>query len=183
MRKSSTVCHPRRFRNSPSSAMFMLDDSGELKIRSFSPDDLEAVLKIQNACKAIAVWRARDYERLAGDASGTILVAEFEQRMPPEVVGFLTSYRVDSEAELWNIAVAPAHRRRGVARALLEEAFQRLSGAGARRLYLEVRESNLPALKLYQSLDFARLARRKDYYQNPKEDALVLVRKLVRSEA
>jgi ribosomal-protein-alanine N-acetyltransferase len=158
----------------------MVTASAEVKIRPFSPDHANDVLKIQNACKGIAAWRARDYEQLATDPRGMILVAEFEDRMLREIAGFSAFYRVDREAELWNVAVAPAHRRRGIARALLREACRRLSESGVDRLFLEVRESNLPATELYRSFGFDSLARRKDYYQNPKEDALVLVHKIVR---
>jgi len=161
----------------------VLKASAEVKIRPFSLDDLHAVMKIQKACKLIAAWRPRDYGQLADDPMGIFLVAEREGREGPQLVGFSVFYRVDTEAELWNIAVAPACRRQGVARALLREACRRLSRAGAQKLFLEVRASNLPAVELYRSLDFAPLARRKDYYQDPTEDALVLVCKLVPSEA
>jgi [ribosomal protein S18]-alanine N-acetyltransferase len=156
----------------------MFGAAAKAQIRLFSHDDLNAILKIQNACKGIVAWRADDYKQLSGDCRGLLLLAECENRMLPEIVGFSAFYRVDAEAELWNIAVAPAHRRRGIGRALLHEAFRRLSDAGAHRVFLEVRESNLPAAELYRSLGFEPLARRKDYYQNPKEDALVLVHKL-----
>lgn len=176
MKRSEPVLQSRRPRNFPRPSWLTV--SGEVKVRLFSLDDLNAILKIQNACKVITGWRARDYEQLAGDPRGMILVAEFEACMPPEILGFSTAYRVDTEAELWNIAVAPAHRRKGIARALLQHNCRRLSDAGAHRLFLEVRESNLPAMELYRSFGFAPLGHRKDYYHNPKEDARVLVRKL-----
>ena len=147
----------------------------ELKIRAFLPDDLSAVLKIQDACKGIASWRAIDYEQLAADPRGLFLVAELMDGNTAELPGFLASYRIDTEAELWNIAVSPERRRRGIGRALLQEACRRLSAAGARRLFLEVRESNLAALELYRFLGFKQLSRRKNYYQDPLEDALVLL--------
>lgn len=176
MKRSEPVSHSRRPWNAPRPSLLTI--SGEVKIRPFSVNDLNAILKIRDSCRAISGWRARDYEQLAGDPRGMILVAESGACMPPEILGFSTAYRVDTEAELWNIAVAPAHRRQGTARALLQHNCRRLSDAGAQRLFLEVRESNLPAMELYRTLGFVLLSRRKDYYQNPKEDAHVLVRKL-----
>lgn len=157
----------------------MQNDSCGIRIRLFSQDDLKVVLKIHKACKGVGVWGARDYEQLAADPRGTILVAERDGQMLPNVLGFLAFYRLDGEAELWNLGIEPAHRRRGIARALLQETCRRLSGAGVHRLFLEVRESNLPALELYRSFGFVSQARRKDYYQNPKEDALALVLHIV----
>ena len=153
----------------------------EVQVRMFSKDDLNAILQIQNACKGIAAWGAHEYEQLAADPRGMLLVAVCEDRMLPEIVGFSALYRVDGEAELWNIAVAPAHRRRGIGRVLLLEAFGKLADVGAHRVFLEVRESNLAALELYHSLGFVPLSRRKDYYQHPKEDALVLVHNLAQA--
>jgi len=159
------------------------DLSPGVRIRPLSPDDLDAVLKTQHACKTVAAWQERDYQTLAGDPRGLILVAETEGRTPPEIVGFSALFRVDAEAELWTLAVAPAHRRRGIGRALLKQASRMLRDAGVLKLFLEVRESNLPALELYRSLGFQQVGRRKDYYLNPRESALIFVRCLHRLQA
>ncbi len=177
MRKSGAVLRPRKPRNLSGPSRH--HPSGGIKIRLFSPDDLKAVLRIHSACKGVGTWRARDYEQLVADPRGTILVAEPDDQMLPEVLGFLAFYRLDGEAELWNLGISPAHRRQGIARELLQEACRRLSGAGVHKLFLEVRESNLPAVELYRSFGFVLQSRRKDYYQNPKENALVLVYHIV----
>ena len=180
MRKSESFFIHAKPGKSPQYSPF--NGSAEVQIREFSKDDLNAILEIQNACKGIAAWRAHEYEQLAADPRGLLLVAVCEDRLLPEIVGFSALYRVDGEAELWNIAVAPTHRRRGIGRALLREAFERLADAGAHRVFLEVRESNLTAVEMYHSLGFVPLSRRKDYYLHPKEDALVLVHKLANPE-
>jgi len=91
-----------------------------------------------------------------------------------EVVGFAAFYRVNEEAELRNLAVDPAHQRRGVARSLLQEGIRRLKESGVRRIFLEVRASNHPAITLYASLGFRLHATRKEYYQHPVEDASLM---------
>jgi [ribosomal protein S18]-alanine N-acetyltransferase len=176
LRKSKAVFSRRRAQSLTRTSI--LSDRGQVKIRRFSPGDVDSVLEVQNACKGITTWRARDYEQMSLDPRGMLLVAEGEGRISQEIVGFSACYRIETEAEVWNIAVAPAHRRRGVAWMLLTEICEQLSEAGVSRLFLEVRESNLPAVELYRSFGFAPLARRKDYYQNPREDALLLVIKI-----
>ena len=78
------------------------------------------------------------------------------------------------ETDMMNIAVHPDCRRRGIACALLGELVNQLSECGSHILRLEVRESNVPAIALYKSMGFAQLGLRKNYYRNPKENALIL---------
>lgn len=149
-----------------------------MKIRGFIREDLPAVLDIQANCPQAGVWKEEDYLLLADNPDGMILIAEQETTAPAKALGFAAFHRVLDEAELRNIAVDPAHQRGGLGRALLEEAKRRLLTEGVKRIYLEVRASSQPALNLYVSLGFEVLTRRRHYYQNPDEDALVLGLKL-----
>ena len=79
-----------------------------------------------------------------------------------------------AEADMMNIAVHPDFRRKGVARGLILALIGELKKRGSRCLTLEVRASNDPARALYESLGFAHVGTRRNYYQNPKEDALIL---------
>ena len=87
------------------------------------------------------------------------------------VAGYVGSQTVLQEADMMNIAVADTHRRRGIARMLVEELIRQLD---AYQLTLEVRASNAPAIALYESLGFLQVGLRKNYYRKPKEDALIL---------
>ena len=87
------------------------------------------------------------------------------------VVGYVGSQTVLQEADMMNIAVADSHRRRGIARMLVEELIRQLD---AYQLTLEVRASNAGAIALYDSLGFTQVGLRKNYYHKPKEDALIL---------
>ena len=87
------------------------------------------------------------------------------------VVGYVGSQTVLQEADMMNIAVADTHRRRGIARLLVEELIRQLD---AYQLTLEVRASNAPAIALYEKLGFTQVGLRKNYYHKPKEDALIL---------
>ena len=149
-----------------------------MKIRLFAKDDLPAILAIQQKNPQAAGWLAADYTRLCGNPGGLVLVAELQTMTPSKVLGFAAFHRVIDEAELRNMAVDPSHQHRGVGKALLEEARKRLMEDGAKRVYLEVRPSNKPALGLYYSVGFGLHSLRKDYYRDPREDAYVLALEL-----
>jgi [ribosomal protein S18]-alanine N-acetyltransferase len=114
-------------------------------------------------------WSTQDFrDCLASDA--VFLVAENAD----QVDGYVVAIDAADEGEILNLAVAPQGRRRGLGRALVERVLDVLSGRGARQIYLEVRESNAPARRLYAALGFREVGRRKEYYRRPVEDAIVL---------
>lgn len=90
------------------------------------------------------------------------------------LLGYVGSQTCLDETDMMNIAVSPASRRQGVARALIEALISALRQHGSKQLTLEVRASNGPARQLYESLGFLQVGLRKNYYRNPKEDALIL---------
>ncbi len=90
------------------------------------------------------------------------------------VAGYIGSQTVIDETDMMNVAVHPDYRRQGIAEALVQLLIERLKAIGSLCLTLEVRVSNAPAVALYEKLGFATVGRRKNYYQNPKEDALIM---------
>lgn len=98
------------------------------------------------------------------------LVAMEEDRL----LGYVGSQTVLDETDMMNVAVDPTARRQGVARALIQALTAQLKQRGSRKLSLEVRASNLGAIRLYESLGFVRLGCRPGYYRNPREDAWIL---------
>ena len=98
------------------------------------------------------------------------LVATDEDR----VAGYIGSQTVMDETDMMNVAVHPDYRRQGIAEALIVSLLENLKEQGSHSLTLEVRASNVPAIALYDKLGFAEVGRRKNYYRNPKEDALIL---------
>ena len=90
------------------------------------------------------------------------------------LAGYVGSQSVLGESDMMNVAVDPAFRRRGIARALVTSLVEELAKAGNHSLTLEVRASNTPAIGLYEKLGFRQIGRRKNYYRNPREDALIL---------
>ena len=91
-----------------------------------------------------------------------------------QVLGYVGSQTVLDESDMMNVAVDSEYRRQGIARALIEALIAELSKMGSRCLRLEVRVSNETARALYARMGFQQLGLRKNYYHNPKEDALIL---------
>ena len=90
------------------------------------------------------------------------------------VAGYIGSQTVMDETDMMNVAVHPDFRRQGIAEALVNGLVDRLKPMGSHCLTLEVRASNAPAISLYEKLGFSEIGRRKNYYRNPREDALIL---------
>ena len=90
------------------------------------------------------------------------------------VAGYIGSQTVMEETDMMNVAVHPDFRRQGIAEALVSGLVEHLKAMGSHCLTLEVRAANAPAIALYEKLGFAEIGRRKNYYRNPREDALIL---------
>ena len=141
-------------------------------IRPGHPRDLAEVAAIQAASPEAAHWDAADYLRY------DFRVCLHHGR----VAGFLVARRVaPDESELLNLVVAPEFRRKGLARALLQEFLTAPATPGQAKacptkssLYLEVRESNQAARNLYKSMGFQEVNIRPEYYQAPPEAAIVM---------
>ncbi len=96
-----------------------------------------------------------------------------------KIIGYVIYWIIGDEAHINNIALHPEFRGKGIGEYVLRKIIELIKKAGAKFISLEVRPSNIPARKLYQKLGFRLKAIRKNYYINPKEDALILVKDLV----
>lgn len=126
-------------------------------------------------------WSAGQFHAACESDTGGPDSAEFAlvAELGDGVAGFLVCQRVLDEVSIHNVAVSPAARRRGLARAMIREAL-RAQPEGVCRCLLEVRASNLAALALYRGLGFVEDGRRRDYYPAPegREDAIMMSLKL-----
>lgn len=95
-------------------------------------------------------------------------------KLPTGLAGFALAWRAADELHLTDLGVLPAYRRQGVARRLVLELLAEARAAALRVVLLEVRASNGAALALYQGLGFVELDRRRRYYSDPEEDAVVM---------
>ena len=94
------------------------------------------------------------------------------------VAGYVGSQTVYGETDMMNVAVTSNYRRQGIAEKLVNVLVEELKAMGSHSLTLEVRASNEPAKALYERWGFAEAGRRKNYYRNPREDALILRKEL-----
>ncbi len=107
------------------------------------------------------------------NSKSTILVAGPPRPEPWQVWGYVVFWVVAGEMHLLNLAIHPAHRRRGIARSLLTQALAQGRAHNVSVVWLEVRPSNVAALALYRSFGFQEVGRRARYYNDNGEDALI----------
>jgi ribosomal-protein-alanine N-acetyltransferase len=146
----------------------------ERTIRRFRPEDAAAVAGIMGESPEAARWSKESYEASGGWGGVLSLVSETNG----ELGGVLIVRQVEDEGEVLNLAVRQGNRRRGEGGALLEAALAELKGGGVTHVYLEVRESNSAGIGFYEKHGFSKTGRRKSYYRNPEEAAVLLEKKL-----
>jgi ribosomal-protein-alanine N-acetyltransferase len=146
-------------------------------IRPAATADVDAVVELEQTCLGDDAWSRGLVQQGIADALPTVsyLVAELDGT----VVGHAVTSAAGEDAELQRIAVAPAHRRAGIASALLAEVERRAQEQGATRLLLEVREDNATAAAFYETRGFAEVGRRRGYYRDGAA-AVVLGKKVDR---
>lgn len=142
-----------------------------IEIVEMCPQHVAAVAELEKTCFSMP-WSEN---AIAGELNNPLslwLVA----LQDGGVVGYVGSQSVLQEADMMNLAVDPACRKMGVGQQLVEALIARLKAENTYCITLEVRSSNTPAIRLYEKLGFQQVGRRPGYYQNPKEDALILRR-------
>lgn len=130
--------------------------------------------RLEQRADGAAHWTTEQYNELfASEAPERVVLVGAEEADDEPILGFLIARCLPDEWEIENVVVHPGCRRQGIARSLIQELRAAADFAGISSIILEVRESNLPAVRLYESIGFSREGRRKDYYQSPAEDALL----------
>jgi [ribosomal protein S18]-alanine N-acetyltransferase len=139
--------------------------------RVTSEQDLDAIVEIERASfKSAWTWDMFKWELQNAPVSQVHVVRAADGA----IVAFCTIWVIADEVHINNVAVLPAHRRKGLGRTLLEAVLETAASQGARRATLEVRRSNDAAIRLYQGMGFELAGARPRYYTDPEEDALIL---------
>lgn len=140
-------------------------------------NDIAHLARLETVCFS-SPWSEEGFREELQNPNAVFLVA----KRGKNILGYLGFYHILDEGSIANVAVFPQARRSGVASALLQSAIDYSYGHGIVRMTLEVRPSNIPARRLYESFGFAEVGRRRRFYTKPDEDALILAREFSYNE-
>lgn len=148
-----------------------MNASMEIKIKPMQKDEIEDVLKIEEKAYGDHHWSKDSfYGELSNDLAYYYSAFDKDNNL----VGYAGAWQIIDEAHITTIAVKPELKRMKIGEALLNRILQDCYENGIKYITLEVRESNIPAIKLYEKYGFKSLGLRKGYYQNNNEDALIM---------
>ena len=146
-----------------------MGETPTITFRKMTPEDAEQVAEID--FKSFSVpWKMTDYWRYAQEKNIEAVVGEIEKK----IVAYAAAFVSFDEAEVFKIAVAPELRGKGFGTKIFSELIEVCKKRGAKAITLEVRPSNIPAVKMYENFGLKSVGRRKNYYTNPVEDALIM---------
>lgn len=144
-----------------------------MNIRRMTLDDLPAVIELDQLSFSLP-WPERSFRfELTDNSASRCWVAEQDGR----VAGMLVAWLLVDEAHIATLATHPDFRRRGIARELLAHALRSMAWEGAVSSLLEVRESNIAAQAMYRQFGYEAVGRRKRYYKDTDEDAILMTLK------
>lgn len=140
-----------------------------IKVRHMKEADTQAVAALEQEIFSMP-WSRQAFSDALQDAKALYLVAEEDDR----IVGYCGVYNIVGEGDIMNVAVAGEARNRGVANIMLTNLLKEGAAGGIEAFTLEVRSSNAPAIHLYEKLGFVTEGIRKNFYEKPTEDALIM---------
>ncbi len=143
--------------------------NAEILIEKASLSDVKEIAEIENLCFSVP-WSEKAVEEFIENP----LCVMFCAKQNGIIAGYVGLYIIIGDCDIANVAVLPEFRKRGIAIKLMEHAESFAKEKNVNKLMLEVRASNLPAISLYEKLGFSTVGIRKNYYTQPKEDALLM---------
>nr|WP_228049075.1 ribosomal protein S18-alanine N-acetyltransferase [Nodularia sp. LEGE 04288] len=143
-----------------------------LKLKTLTSEDLSAILELDQACFG-GLWTMEGYQREL-DSPNSELLGLFSPLAPSKLLGLGCFWAILDEAHITILAIHPQYHRQGLGQVLLYSLLKAACDRGLERSTLEVRASNVAAISLYEKFGFKIAGRRKGYYQDNGEDALVL---------
>ena len=143
-----------------------------LQIRNMKTDDIVQVCRIENISFSVP-WSYKSFEESLENPNACYVVACPEDNIQ-QILGYCGAYLIGDEADINQVAVAQEHRGNGIGKQMLGRLMHMLEEKGILAVTLEVRKSNVAAIALYESLGFVTEGVRKNFYDKPTEDALIM---------
>ena len=140
-----------------------------INIRLMNETDLDSVSAIEKEIFSLP-WSKKSFSDSLQSENTLFVVAEEEGR----IQGYCGMYLSFEEGNITNVAVSPSYRRRHVAYYMLKDILEKAEEKGITNIFLEVRETNVSAIKLYEMFGFEEAGIRKNFYEKPTENALVM---------
>ncbi|HUO14153.1 MAG TPA: ribosomal protein S18-alanine N-acetyltransferase [Verrucomicrobiae bacterium] len=147
--------------------------SNHVEIRPAVHADISAIVSVERKCSGASHWSEEQYEKTLLSTENRLLLVAVCDEPVPEILGFLMAHNIAPDWELENIAVGPDSRNQGIGNQLLRGLLDNAKETNSQAVFLEVRESNIAARQLYEKAGFHETGRRKSYYINPIEDAVL----------
>jgi [ribosomal protein S18]-alanine N-acetyltransferase len=147
----------------------------DFNIAPMTDDLLPLVVALEQAC-GLNSRGVDGYRKMLSNPTSILLVVLPIGPVAP--IGLFSGVVVLDELQIDNLAVSEQYRRKGIGQALLNAALKKAASLGARSATLEVRSANSSAIAFYRKENFLRVGRRKGYYANPPDDALLLLREI-----
>ena len=140
-----------------------------INIRNMTLDDIESVFEIEKSIFSIP-WSKKSFESSISSKDTIYIVATIDEK----IVGYLGIYILGDQSDISNVCVQKDYRRMHIAEAMLSYIFDRAKSNNVKEITLEVRESNVAAISLYEKMGFKEIGIRKNYYQKPLENGLLM---------
>ncbi len=158
--------------------------SEKIILRRMTLDDLDDILQVEKQCFTMPWTRGMFVNEISDVKYSHPILARWEGEYLSEegavfvnpVCGYAVFWKIIDEIHIGNLAIAPLFRRKGLASFFLEHIFKMAREWKVVHITLEVRASNQGAINLYKSFGFREIAIRKQYYLNPDEDAIVMLK-------
>ncbi len=147
--------------------------SESVYVRAMRTEDVPQVALLEKQIFS-RPWSVDSFEKALTYPEQILLVAEETAGEEKVIHGYSILFAAADQADVSNIAVDPAFRGQKIGDALMREMLNRAKEKGVREVFLEVRESNAPAIGLYEKYGFSQIGVRKAYYEAPTEDALLM---------
>lgn len=144
-------------------------------IREMTMQDVVQVAAIEKECFSMP-WSEQSLIDSVMREDTLFLVCEDDASddTQTKVVGYIGMYLSFEEADITNVAVSPLHRKKGYGEALVSKTMELAKEKQLEMILLEVRKSNVPAISLYKKMGFEELGIRKNFYEHPVEDAIIM---------